>query len=68
MSAELPDVVVLVIVAVAAYMLSDVWYDFTGSLSSTAGPLSELLLSLVVPAVLIGLVISLGVSARRRSA
>jgi hypothetical protein len=51
-------------VSVALLGAAPVYYDLIDSIP--AGPLGALLLDLVVPFMLLGIVISVGVSARRR--
>ena len=68
MSVQLPDVVIGVVVALAAYGLAPVYYDVIGLVTTSADPLTELMLELVVPFIFVGIVISVGVSARRADA
>ena len=57
------DVLMACLVSVVAFALAPVVYDLVGDVPS--GPLGELLLLLVVPMILLGIVISAGVSAER---
>jgi len=61
---HVPDVVMAGAVSVAMLGAAPVYYDLIDSIP--AGPLGALLLDLVVPFMLLGIVISVGVSARRR--
>ena len=63
---HVPDAVMAVAVSVAVLGTAPVYYDLIGTLSSESGPLGSLLLELVVPFMLVGVIISVGVSARRR--
>jgi ABC-type uncharacterized transport system permease subunit len=65
---ELTDVLIAAVVSVSGYALAPIYYDLIGRIVSSADPLSELLLQLVVPFVFVGIIISIGVSARRRAA
>lgn len=61
------DVVMATVVTVAALALSPVIYDLAGLIAADAGPLGSMLALIVVPLLLIGIVVSVGVSARRRA-
>lgn len=60
------DVVVATVVSIAAYALGPVYYDLIADVRPYADPLSELLLELIVPFLFLGIIVSVGVSARRR--
>lgn len=60
------DVVMAAVTTIAALGLAPTLYDLGGELSASAGPLGQMLVMLVVPVILLGLVVSAGVSARRR--
>jgi hypothetical protein len=62
---QVTDVVVVSTVTIASFSLAPVYYDLIGTITAVADPLSALLLELVVPMLFLGIVISLGVSARR---
>lgn len=62
---QLTDVVIAAIVSIAAVALAPVYYDMIGVITADADPLSELMLQLVVPFLFLGIIISVGVSARR---
>ncbi|QLD84612.1 hypothetical protein HWV23_02430 [Natronomonas halophila] len=62
---QLTDVVLTLFVLVATISLAPTIYHFIGMVSAEADPFSSLLLQLVVPALFIGLILSVGVSARR---
>jgi hypothetical protein len=63
---QLTDVVIAAVVSIAAYALGPVYYDMIEIIAADAGPLSQLMLQLMVPFLFIGIIISVGVSARRR--
>lgn len=58
------DVLLGLFVLVGLMVLAPVIYTFTSWVSPEVDPLSRLLLQLVVPLLYIGLIVSLGVSAR----
>lgn len=60
------DVIVAAVTSVATLALAPAFYDLRDVIAQDAGPLGSLLLQLVVPALLIGIVVSVAVSARRR--
>lgn len=62
---RLSDVVLTFFGMVALLALAPVFGQFTTMVTSEADPFSSLLLQLVVPAVIIGILLSVGVSARR---
>lgn len=62
---QLPDVMVMLIVTVSAVATGPIYYDFAAQIASDSGPLTALLLELVVPFIMIGIVISVGVSGVR---
>ena len=66
MALNLVDVVMTFFVLVCLLVLAPFFNTFTGMLASSAGPLSSLLLALVLPFLFISLIVSVGVSARRR--
>jgi len=63
---QLTDVVVAAVVTITAYAVGPVYYDMIQIISADADPLSQLMLQLVVPFLFLGIIISVGVSARRR--
>lgn len=63
---QLVDVVLTFFTLVPIIVLAPVFYKFTGMASSEADPFSSLLLQLVLPMLIIALIISVGVSARRQ--
>lgn len=63
---HVPDVVMAGAVSVALLGVAPVYYDLIDTISNSAGPLGTLLLDLVVPFMFLGIIISVGVSARRR--
>lgn len=62
---HVPDVLMAALVTVVSLALAPAVYDLTGEVP--AGPLGEILLALIVPMMLIGVVISAGVSAEREA-
>lgn len=60
------DIAMAVLVSVAALAMSPAYYELITDISAESGPLSALLLQLVVPFIFISVVISIGISARRR--
>lgn len=66
MALQIVDALLSFIVIVSIIVLAPIMFEFSSMLQTEADPLSSLILSLVVPAFIIALVISAGVSARRR--
>lgn len=62
---QLVDAVLTFFVLVAVVVTAPFYYKFIGMVSGEADPFSALLLQLVVPLMLLALIISVGVSARR---
>lgn len=62
----LTDVIIAGVVVVASVAASPVYYDLIGPIAAEADPFSALMLQLIVPSIFIGIIISVGVSARRR--
>lgn len=62
---QLVDVVLTFFTLVPIIVLAPVIYKFTGMVSAEADPFSGLLLQLLVPMLILALIISVGVSARR---
>lgn len=60
------DIVLAFLVLVAILVTAPFWYEFIGIISADADPFSQLLLQLAFPILLLALVVSVGVSARRR--
>lgn len=63
---HVPDVIMAGVVSIAILGTSPVYYDLIDSLSAESGPLGKLLLELIVPFMFLGIIISVGVSARRQ--
>jgi hypothetical protein len=61
----LPDALLTMFVLVGIIVLAPIFYKFIGMVAASADPFSSLLLQLVVPLLLIALLLSVGVSARR---
>jgi hypothetical protein len=64
---QIPDVLIGGAVSIALLGAAPAYQAVIGDITAEAGPLSELLLELVVPFMFIGVIVSLGVSARRRA-
>lgn len=62
---QLSDVVLTFFSVVALLALAPVFNRFTSMVSDVADPFSALLLQLVIPIIIIGILLSVGVSARR---
>lgn len=62
---NLADVILSLAVLVGLLVLAPYFYFFAGMATSEADPLSSLLLQLVVPVLFLGLIVSVGISARR---
>lgn len=62
---RLSDIVLTFFGVVALLALAPVFSRFTGMIASEADPFSTLLVQLVIPAIIIGILLSAGVSARR---
>lgn len=63
----LVDVILGVAVLLATLALAPILYQFIGMASAEADPLTALVLQLAVPVLILGVVISMGVSAGRPS-
>lgn len=66
MAFQLTDAVLTFVILVAMVVLAPIIFEFTAMIQTEADPLSSMILSLVVPLFIVALVISAGVSARRR--
>lgn len=62
---QLVDGIMTFVVLVGIIALSPVFYKFIGMVDGNADPFSSLLLQLVLPLLLLALILSVGVSARR---
>lgn len=63
---HLTDMVVAAIAFIALVGVAPVIYDLVAGLSPDADPFSTLLLQLLIPVMVIGLIVSIGISAERR--
>lgn len=63
---KLVDVSLTFYVLVSIVVLAPVFYKFISMVSSAAPPFSSILLQLAIPLLMIALLISVGVSARRQ--
>lgn len=61
---KLVDVILTFATIVSIMVLAPFFYEFQSMVSAEADPLSALLLQLSVPLLIIGLIVSVGVSAR----
>lgn len=66
MSVQLTDAIMAFVVIVALLATSPILFEFSAMVGSEADPLSSLVLQLVVPLLFVAVIISVGVSARRR--
>ena len=66
MSVQLTDAIMAFVVIVALLATSPILFEFSAMVGSAADPLSSLVLQLVVPLLFVAVIISVGVSARRR--
>lgn len=64
---QLVDAVLTVFVLVSIIATAPIWYHFIDLLRSASGisPFTKAVLSLLIPSLLIGLLLSVGISARR---
>jgi len=62
---QLTDVALSLLVLVALIVLFPVYDQFIQLIAGSAGPFTTLLLRLIYPTLIIGLILSIGVSARR---
>lgn len=62
---QLVDAVLTFFVLVTIIVLAPIFYHFVGMVSAEADPFSSLLLQLTLPFLLLALVLSVGISARR---
>jgi hypothetical protein len=60
----LVDIIIGVVVIVAVVALAPVWTYFIGLAASAADPFTQTVLQLFIPLLLLGVIVSLGVSAR----
>lgn len=63
---QLVDAIMAFVILVALVALAPIFFEFQAMVESSADPLSGLILTLVVPAFIIAMLVSIGVSARRR--
>lgn len=61
---QLVDVVLTFFVLVAVIVTTPYWTKFTGMMAAEADPFTSLVLQLAVPSLFIGIILSVGVSAR----
>lgn len=66
MSVQLTDAIMTFVVLVALLAVSPIIFEFTSLVGAEADPLSSLILQLVVPLFFVAVIVSVGVSARRR--
>jgi hypothetical protein len=62
---QLSDVVLTFFGLVALLALAPVFGRFTDMITQTADPFSSILVQLIIPGIIIGILLSVGVSARR---
>lgn len=66
MALTITDGIITFVTMVALLALSPLFFEFATLVQSEADPLSGMVLSLVVPLLFVAILISVGVSARRR--
>ena len=66
MALTITDGIITFITMVALLALSPIFFEFATIVQNEADPLSGLILSIVVPLFFVAILISVGVSARRR--
>lgn len=66
MSVQVTDAIMTFVVSVALLALSPVIFEFTTLIGTEADPLTGLILQLAVPLFFVAVIVSVGVSARRR--
>lgn len=62
---QMPDIVIGFLMLVGVIVLFPVFDEFMRLISASAGPFTSLILRLIIPAFILGLILSIGVSARR---
>jgi hypothetical protein len=62
---QITDVVLTLVVLVGLIAVAPFFYKFTGMVASEADPFTSLVLQLVVPLLFLGVIVSVGASARR---
>lgn len=65
MSIHITDIVAGAAVVIAATLLAPVYTDLLDTFAGSAGSLTELLVALFLPLLFLGIIVSIGVSARR---
>jgi len=66
MSVQITDAIMTFVVGVALLAVSPILFEFSSLLGQSADPLSRLILQLVVPLFFVAIIVSVGISARRR--
>lgn len=66
MSVQITDAIMTFVVAVALLALSPIIFEFSSLIGNEADPLTGLILQLAVPLFFVAVIVSVGVSARRR--
>lgn len=66
MALTITDGIITFVTMVALMALSPIFFEFATMVQEEADPLSGMILSIVVPLFMIAILISVGVSARRR--
>lgn len=64
---HLVDIIMSLFLVIAIVLLAPYFYEFTDMIASEADGFSSILLQLVLPFLIISLIVSIGVSAKRRS-
>lgn len=66
MALTITDGIITFVTMVALLALSPIFFEFATIVQGSADPLSGMILSIVVPLFMVAILISVGVSARRR--
>jgi len=62
---QIVDVIMMLSVIVTIVVTAPFYYEFTSMVAAEADPFTSLLLQLVLPGIILGAILSIGVSARR---
>jgi len=65
-SVQITDAIMTFVVVVALLALSPIFFEFSAMVGTEADPLSGMILQLVVPLFFVAVIVSVGVSAKRR--
>jgi len=62
---QMADVLMTLVIIVFMVVTAPIWWRFTGMVTAEADPLTSLLLELLIPLILVAVMASVAVSARR---